>query len=119
MATVPILSLDDFLVVSIQEDLTDEEAENLQQRLLEQVADTHTTGVLIDVSGAGVVDSYFCRLLRDTAAMAQLMGANTVVVGMGPAVAVTLVELGLELEDVHTDLNLERGLVWLRRNADA
>ena len=114
MAQVPILSLEGFLVVSIQEDLSDTEAEDLQRRLLERVTTSRARGVVIDVSGMDVVDSYFCRILRDTAAMARLMGANTAVVGMGPAVAVTLTELGLELDDVHTDLSLERGLDWLR-----
>ena len=71
-------------------------------------------GVVIDVSGMDVVDSYFCRILRDTAAMAQLMGAHTAVVGMESGVAVTLIELGLSLDNVHTDLSLERGLEWLR-----
>ncbi len=114
MAQVPILSLEGFLVVSIQEDLSDHEAENLQQRLLERVEDSRARGVLIDVSGLDVVDSYFCRILRDTGAMAQLMGVTTCVVGLAPAVAVTLTELGLDLSMVHTDANLERGLAWLR-----
>lgn len=111
---VPILSLERFMVVSIQEDPSDAEAENLQKRILEKLADGDTRGLVIDVSGMDVVDSYFCRILRDTAAMAQLMGAHTAVVGMEPGIAVTLMELGLSLENVHTDLSLERGLEWLR-----
>lgn len=105
------------MVVSIQEDLSDGEAEDLQRRLLEEVTDSRTRGLVIDVSGMDVVDSYFCRILRDTATMAQLMGAHTAVVGMDPGVAVTLMELGLSLDNVHTDLSLERGLEWLREKA--
>lgn len=116
MADVPILSIDSFLVVSIQEDLTDAQAEELQKRLLERLNDLRSRGVVIDVSGMDVVDSYFCRMLRDTAAMSRLMGARTALVGLSPAVAVTLTELGLEMAGVHTDLSLERGLQWLRAN---
>jgi len=115
MAQVPILSLEGFLVVSIQDDPSDAEAESLQKRILDRVTDTRTRGLVIDVSGMDIVDSYFCRILRDTAAMAQLMGAHTTVVGMEPGVAVTLMELGLSLDNVHTDLSLERGLEWLRQ----
>lgn len=114
MAQVPILSLERFLVVSIQEDPSDAEAEDLQRRILERLTNSHSRGLVVDVSGMDVVDSYFCRILRDTAAMAQLMGAPTAVVGMEPGVAVTLMELGLSLDNVHTDLSLERGLEWLR-----
>lgn len=114
MAEVPILELENFLVVSIQQDLTDGEAEGLQARLLERLSRVGAAGVVIDVSGMDVVDSYFCRILRDTAAMTKLMGARTAVVGMNAAVAVTLTELGLEMAGVHTDLSLERGLHWLR-----
>jgi rsbT antagonist protein RsbS len=120
MAEVPILELEQFLVVSIQEDLTDGEAEGLQARLLERLTRVRSSGVVIDVSGMDVVDSYFCRILRDTAAMSLLMGARTAVVGINAAVAVTLTELGLEMPGVHTDLSLERGLQWLRSaNPDA
>lgn len=114
MTEVPILELENFLIVSVQQDLTDGEAENLQGRLLERLTRVRAAGVVIDVSGMDVVDSYFCRILRDTAAMSHLMGARTAVVGMNAAVAVTLTELGLEMPGVHTDLSLERGLQWLR-----
>lgn len=114
MANVPILRLEGFVVVSIQDDLSDQEAEDLQKRLLESLAERRASGVLIDVSGLEIVDSYFCRVLRDTASMAQLMGVTTCITGLAPAVAVTLTELGLELSMVHTEGNLERGLQWLR-----
>jgi rsbT antagonist protein RsbS len=115
VASVPVLSLEGYLIVSVQEDLSDAEAEDMQRDLLERLERTRSNGVLIDVSGMDVVDSYFCRILRDTAAMASLMGGATCVVGLAPAVAVTLTELGLDLQMVHTDVNLERGLAWLRR----
>jgi rsbT antagonist protein RsbS len=114
MAEIPILQFEGCLVLSLQEDLTDTEAEDLQYRLLERLSRARSSGVVIDVSGMDVVDSYFCRILRDTAAMSSLMGSRTAVVGMSPAVAVTLTELGLEMSRVHTDLSLERGLEWLR-----
>ncbi len=113
---VPILRLEGFLVVSVQVELTDTGAERLQHRLLRAVTENRARGVLIDLTALDLVDSYFCRLLRDTAAMCQLMGADTVLVGLRPAVAVTLTELGLDLPDMHTDLSLERGLMWLRGN---
>ncbi|MFP3913933.1 MAG: STAS domain-containing protein [Actinomycetota bacterium] len=114
MADVPVIPLEGFLLVSIQEDLTDAEAEGLQRRLLERVTSTRARGIVIDVSGMDVVDSYFCRILRDTAAMSRLMGARTALVGLSPAVAMTLTELDLSMPGVHTDLSLERGLEWLR-----
>lgn len=114
MADVPVIRLEEFLVVSIQEDLTDAEAEDLQRRLLETLASSRARGLVIDVSGMDVVDSYFCRVLRDTAAMSSLMGARTALVGMSPAVAITLTELDLAMPGVHTDLSVERGLEWLR-----
>lgn len=119
MADVPIIPLDRFLLVAIQEDLTDAEAERLQRRLLETLRSSRARGIVIDVSGMDVVDSYFCRVLRDTAAMSSLMGARTALVGMSPAVAVTLTELDLTMPGVHTDLSLERGLEWLRSITDA
>lgn len=119
MADVPIIPLESFLLVSIQEDLTDSEAERLQRRLLETLSSDRSRGIVIDVSGMDVVDSYFCRILRDTAAMSRLMGARTALVGMSPAVAMTLTELDLTMPGVHTDLSLERGLEWLRATTHA
>lgn len=117
---VPILQLGGFLVVSVQAELSDHAAENLQRRLLETVSATGARGVVIDLTGLDLVDSYFCRVIRDTAAMSRLMGASTALVGLRPAVAVTLTELGLDLPGIHTDLSLERGLDWLRnRPTDA
>lgn len=114
---VPILKLGSFLVVSVQIELTDLGAERLQTRLLESVTTSRARGVVIDLTALDLVDSYFCRLIRDTASMCALMGATTVLVGLRPAVAVTITELGLDLPGIHTDLSLERGLEWLREQA--
>lgn len=112
--TVPILKLDGIFIIALQGDLKDQDIAVLQQDLLDRLRQSPAAGVLIDLTGVEVVDSYMGRMLRDTAAMARLMGARTAVVGLRPAVAITLVELGLELPDIHTDLNLERGLAWLK-----
>ncbi len=111
---IPVLQIERFLIVSVQGELKDNDVTALQQNLLERLRRTEAAGVLIDLTAVEVVDSYMGRLLRDTAAMIRLMGVPTVVVGLRPAVAVTLVELGLDLPGIHTDLNLERGLTWLR-----
>ena len=112
--SVPILHMEGFLIVQLQGELQDEEIVEVQRALLEEVHAKRAWGVLIDVSGLDLVDSYTGRVLRDTAAMVRLMGARTVVTGIQPAVAITLVEMGLELSGIHVDLNLERGLEWLR-----
>ena len=112
---IPLLTLRDTLVVAIQGELHDRAAERLQRRILDRIAESRPRGLLIDVTGLPVVDSFLGRLLRDTALMAKMMGVPTVLVGLQPAVAVTLAELGLELPGVHTDLDLERGLAWLQR----
>lgn len=115
--SIPILEIDNLLIISIQIDLGDTEAAQLQEDLLERLAETGARGILLDLTAVETVDSYLGRVIRDTAAMAHLMGAATALVGMRPAVAITFVELGLKLPQVHTDLNLERGLAWLRRQA--
>lgn len=112
---IPILLMRDVLVVSVQRELHDQAARRLQERLLERLGQTKAKGVLIDVTALPVVDSFLGRLLRDTAVMARMMGALTVLVGLQPAVAITLTELGLELPGIHTDLDLERGLAWLEK----
>ncbi|MEW6045646.1 MAG: STAS domain-containing protein [Bacillota bacterium] len=110
---VPLLLLRGFLLVPIQTELHDQAAQALQRRILEKLEQTKAEGLLIDVTALTVVDSFLGRLLRDTAVMARMMGALTVLVGLRPAVAITLSELGLDLPGVHTDLDLERGLAWL------
>ena len=112
---IPLLELRGVVVVTIQTELHDRAAEGLQRRILERIAETNPKGLLIDVTGLPVVDSFLGRLLRDTALMARMMGVPTVLVGLQPAVAITLTELGLDLPGIHTDLDLERGLAWLEQ----
>jgi rsbT antagonist protein RsbS len=112
---IPILRMGEVLLVSIQIDMQDKVALELQDDLTDQIVRTEAKGVLIDISGLELVDSFIGRILSNIASMARLLGAHTVVVGMRPAVAITLVELGLSLEGVDTALDLERGLRHLRR----
>lgn len=115
MREIPLLQIEQFLIVSVQSEPTDAEAEALQKRLLDTLGQNQARGFLLDFSGLDIVDSFLARIIRDTAQMGKLMGVPTTVVGLNPAVAITLTELGLALPDIHTDLNLERGLEWLRK----
>ncbi|HET7036568.1 MAG TPA: STAS domain-containing protein [Thermomicrobiaceae bacterium] len=115
MARVPIVHLGDVLIASVQEDLTDRDAALLQEELNGLVERTGARGVLLDVSLLQIIDSFLGRMLHDIASGARLLGAQTVVVGIQPAVAVTLVELGLELRGVRTALNPDRGMALLGR----
>jgi rsbT antagonist protein RsbS len=110
MERIPILKMGDFLVVSIQVDMHDRLAMQLQDDLTERIAATKTRGVLIDISSLEMVDSFIGRMLGNIAAMSRVLDARTVVVGMRPAVAITLVELGMSLTGVRTALNVERGM---------
>jgi rsbT antagonist protein RsbS len=113
---IPILQLDNFLLVTIQVDMHDRLALQLQDDLTEKISETNAAGVLIDISSLEVVDSFIGRVIGNISAMARVLDARTVVVGMQPAVAITLVELGLTLEGVHTALNVSRGMALLRRS---
>ncbi len=104
---IPILKIRDFLIVPIQIDLDDISAYNLQKSILNKIESTGAHGVIIDISVVEMVDSYLGRIIGETARMASLMDARVVISGMQPAVSITLVELGLELNDVYTALNLE------------
>ena len=115
MVRVPIIHIDDILLVTVQEDLRDRDALDLQQHLGEHLERTGAQGVLLDISVVETVDSFLGRLLNDIAVGARLLGAQTVVVGIQPAVAITLVELGLQLRGVHTALTPEKGRALLRR----
>ena len=109
-ARIPILKLGHLLLVTIQVDMHDRMAVALQDDLTRRIVDTGARGVLIDISGLELVDSFIGRMLADIAGMARVLDAETVVVGMRPAVAITLVELGLSLPGVRTALTVERGM---------
>ena len=118
MERIPILKMGPFLLVTIQIDLYDRLALNLEEDLVRMVESTSSKGVLIDISAVSIVDSFMGRILNNIASMSRLLDAQTVVVGMQPAVAITLVELGLPLNGVHTALNMERGMSLLRSMID-
>ncbi len=111
---IPILKVGRVLIVPIQVDMDDQAVISLQERILSELERTGARGVLIDISLLEMVDSFIGRVLSDIAAMARIMDARTVVVGMQPAVAITLVELGLELRGVDTVLNVDEGIRLLR-----
>lgn len=114
MDRVPILKLEDFLLVSIQVDMHDQLALTLQDDLTQKIVATRARAVLIDISALEMVDSFMGRMLGNIAAMSRILDAQTVVVGMRPAVAITLVELGLSLPGIRTALNVDAGLRLLR-----
>jgi rsbT antagonist protein RsbS len=115
---IPILKLRDLLLVTIQVDMHDRLALQLQEELTTRISETGARGVLIDISSLDIVDSFIGRMIANIAAMARVLDAQTVVVGMQPAVAITLVELGLTLPGVRTALNVDRGMSLLERAAD-
>jgi rsbT antagonist protein RsbS len=114
MERIPILKLGSFLLVTIQVDMHDQLALALQDDLTTRVVQDRATGVLIDISALDIVDSFIGRMLGNIAAMARILDAETVVVGMQPSVAITLVELGLSLPGIRTALNVDRGMELLR-----
>src|SRR5689334_24896886 len=118
MEKIPILRMGQFLLVTIQVDLYDQLAENLESDLVSMVKKTGARGVLIDVSSVSIIDSFMGRILGNIGTMSKIMDAETVVVGMQPAVAITLIELGLELKGVHTALNVEKGMELLMNKID-
>jgi rsbT antagonist protein RsbS len=119
MERIPILKMGEFLLVTIQVDMHDRLALQLQDDLTDRIAATGARGVLIDISALEMVDSFIGRMIANIAAMARILDAHTVVTGMQPAVAITLVELGLTLTGVRTALNVERGMTLLRALLDA
>lgn len=119
MDRIPILKLGDALLVTIQVDMHDRLAMALEEDLTAKIAATHAKGVLIDISALEIVDSFIGRMLDNIAAVSRVLDAETVVVGMRPAVAITLVELGLSLAGVKTALNVERGMVLIEERIHA
>jgi rsbT antagonist protein RsbS len=119
MDRIPILKMGDCLLVTIQVDMHDRLAMALQEDLTARISATSARGVLIDISSLEVVDSFIGRMFANIASMARVLDAATVVVGMQPAVAITLVELGLSLPGVRTALNVERGMALLRSSLNS
>lgn len=118
MEKIPILRMGDFLLVTIQVDMHDRLALALQDDLTNRISETGAKGVLIDISSLEIVDSFIGRMLGNIASMSRVLDAQTVVVGMRPAVAITLVELGMSLEGVRTALNVDAGMELLRKSMD-
>lgn len=118
MERIPILRIGSLLLVSIQVDMHDRLAMALQDDLTERIVQDQAKGVLIDISSLDLVDSFIGRMISNTAAMARVLDAETVLVGMQPAVAITLVELGLTLPGVKTALNVEKGMALLGKSVD-
>ncbi len=114
MDRIPVLQMGEFLLVTIQIDMHDQLALTLQEDLTAKIEKTGAKGVLIDISALEMVDSFIGRMIANISGMARILDAHTVIVGMQPAVAITLVELGLSLPGVKTALNVERGMHYLR-----
>lgn len=119
MERIPVIRMGAFLLVSVYEEIEDRQAINLETDLFEAIVKASARGVLIDISGLGVVDSFTGRMLANIAEGAKLLGAETVVVGMRPAVAMTIVELGLSLAGVHTALTVAHGMAKLSESGGA
>jgi len=119
MDRIPIIKMGPALIVSIQVDMHDRMAIALEEELTKTIVATRAKGVLIDISTLDVVDSFIGRMLDTIAAVSRVLDAETVVVGMRPSVAITLVELGLSLSGVKTALNVERGMAFLQRRLEA
>ncbi|MDW0110166.1 STAS domain-containing protein [Sporosarcina gallistercoris] len=116
---IPILKLDEVLIVSIQWELDDQTAIQFQEDLLNKMHETTARGVVIDLTSIDFIDSFIAKVLGDVISMSSLMGAKVVITGIQPAVAITLIELGIRLENVMTALDLENGLTKLRTELEA
>ena len=118
MERIPILSMGEFLLVTIQVDMQDRLATRLKDDLANRISETRARGVLIDISGLDVVDSFIARMFADIAHIARVMDSETALVGMQPAVAITLVEMGVSMTGVRTALDVEKGMVMLRARTE-
>ncbi|SFE35760.1 rsbT antagonist protein RsbS [Lentibacillus persicus] len=112
---IPILKLHDYLLISIQTEIDDNTAIQFQEDLLDKIHTTGSTGVVIDLTSVEIIDSFIAKVLGDVVSMSDLMGAKVVLTGIQPAVAVTLIDLGVHLKNVPTALDLEQGLLKLHR----
>lgn len=119
MSTIPIIRLGDVLLVTLQVDLHDTMAIELQDALSARIVNTGAKGVLLDISAVDMVDSFIARALANISSIARLLGAHTVVVGMQPSVAITLVELGITMTGVRTAMNVDRGMAMLRTSRES
>ncbi|MRH43622.1 STAS domain-containing protein [Aquibacillus halophilus] len=115
---IPILKLHNYLLVSIQIDLDDKSAIEFQEDLLSKIHKSGATGVVIDLTSVDIIDSFIAKVLGDVVTMSDLMGAKVVLTGIQPAVAVTLIDLGIHLQNVPTALDLEQGLIKLRQELE-
>lgn len=115
MSEVTILKMGRNIIVPIQVELHDKAALTLQETILKKIEETESTGLIIDVSAVSIVDSFLGRLLGETAKMAKLVGAETVLVGMKKEVVITLVQLGMVIKDLHTAINIEEGMLLLEK----
>lgn len=116
---IPILKLREILIVSIQWELDDQTAIQFQEDLLSKLSETYANGVVIDLTPIDFIDSFIAKVLGDVIAMSGLMGAKVVITGIQPAVAITLIELGIRLENITTALDLENGLDKLQKELEA
>ncbi len=115
---IPILKLHNYLLISIQIDLDDKTAIQFQEDLLNKIHSSGATGVVIDLTSVDIIDSFIAKVLGDVVSMSDLMGAKVVLTGIQPAVAMTLIDLGIHLQDVPTALDLEQGLIKLRQELE-
>ena len=115
ITTIPILQIDEFLLITVQANLNDHQLLRLQDEIASQVVAKHAKGVLIDITALDMVGSFIGRMLGNMSALCTALGANSVLVGMQPAVAITVVEIGLLLTHVHTARNVDQGMALLRR----
>ncbi|WP_307397898.1 STAS domain-containing protein [Bacillus horti] len=118
MNRIPILKLEQYLLASIQIELDDQTALSFQEDLLNRIRDTGAKGVVIDLTSVTLIDSFIAKVLGDVIQMADLMGAKVVITGIRPAVAITLIDLGISMEGVLTALNLEQGLSKLKQELE-
>lgn len=115
---IPILKLEEYLLASIQIELDDQTALQFQEDLLQRIKETGAKGVVIDLTSVSLIDSFIAKVLGDVIQMADLMGAKVVITGIRPAVAITLIDLGIKMEGVLTALNLEQGLSKLKQELE-